>query len=529
MNSRARRELAVVLAFAALPALLMLGKPFHMDEPLFLAPARHIVSDPLHPLDFQFNWYGRGVPMASINNTPPLMLYTLAGAWKLTDGREWAMRLLFVPANLLAAAALYLLAGIFLSEPLGPVLVILAGPAYLINMNLLYPEVLAASFGFWGLYLLAVALEKKRAKWFWPSAMLCGAAVFAKYGAIFLVPTAALYCFKRKVPLARIAAFVAVCGVPIAAYLVYDRLAGGSAVGSVWTALSEKAALPTSGWAHQLRSVLAFTGGCGLVTLVWPFVVIKERKWVCFALAAAALLLFAPAIDIGPFVRPIDRVSGIIMAFGALAAFWSLFRRGRTLWGGWVAFVLVVQSFFYWSVLARVILFLLPPLVFAMAESLETLWKPARLRRFYAASVVAVALISAALAWVDWRYASAQKSVAEEAARKYPGSRLWCAGHWGLQYYMEAAGGNELDLLRGGWDEVGPGDVVVVPDVNSNILKPHKKLLADVEHITVAVALPLRLISGHSGEGGFYSNVTGFLPYSISREPLDEFDIVQVR
>lgn len=534
MNKRSARELAIVLAFAALPALLMLGKPFHMDEPLFLAPARHIVVDPLHPFDFEFNWYGRGVPMASINNTPPLMLYALAGAWKLTGGREWAMRLVFVPANLFAAAALYLLAGLFLSEPLGPVLVVLAGPSYLINMNLLYPELLGAAFGFWGLYLLALALEKKKGKWFWVSAALCGAAVFAKYGFVFLVPSAVIYCLKRKVSWARIAAFVGISAIPIAAYLVYDSLTSHSAVGAVMRVLSQSASLPTSGWAHQLRSILAFTGGLGLATALWPFAEFKEKKTVWLGLAVVVLLLFAPAFDIASLVRPVDRLTGIVLAFGALAAFWELYarglsRRGGVLWGAWAACVLAVQAFVYWSVLARVIMLLLPPLVFSMAEGLEKTLSAAKLKRLYVVSVAGVVCVSAALACVDWRYAAAQKDLAAEVVSLHPGARLWCAGHWGLQYYIEAAGGRELDLLRGGWDEVGPGDIVVVPSVNSNVLRPRRQILADVGQVVVNEPLPLRLMSGYSGEGGFYSNVTGFLPYSVSREPLDEFDIVEVR
>jgi hypothetical protein len=246
------------------------------------------------------------------------------------------------------------------------------------------------------------------------------------------------------------------------------------------------------------------------------------------------LVLFLPAFDVAELVRPIDRVTGIVFAFGALAAFLGLYarglsRRGGILWGAWAASVVVVQAFVYWSVLARVILMLLPPLVFSMAEALETRWNGQRLRRFYLASAGAVLCVSAALAWVDWRYASAQRAVVAEAERLFPGHRLWCAGHWGLQYYVEEAGGHELDSLKGGWDEVLPGDVVIVPEVNSNVQRPHKKILADVERVAVPEALPLRLISGYTGEGGFYSNVTGFLPYSLSREPLDEFDIVEIR
>ncbi len=532
MTGRPRRELLIVVGFIAASSLFFLDKPFHMDEPLFLAPARHIVVDPLHPFDFEFNWYGRSVPMASINNTPPLMLYALAAAWKLTAGREWAMRLMFVPANALDAAALYLLAGLFLSEPLWPVLILIASPAYLINMNLLYPETLALALGFLGLYALVRAEKENRREFLWASAALCGAAVFAKYGAVFLVPTAIFYLWRRGAPLKRIAGYAAVALLPIAGYAAYDRLTYRSALGSAWGALSQSADMPYSRWSHKLRSMLAFTGGASPAAAVWPALAFSRERRTIVVLAACSCILFLPYFDLAPLVRPLDRATGVVLAFGALCALTGVLtlRRGRAwdLWAPWIVSVLFVQAFLYWSVLARLILFLLPPLIFAMAGELERRLKPGDLRRIYALTFSGALALSAALSFVDARYAGAQRDLAARVAARYPGRRLWCAGHWGLQYYLERAGASELDLNKGGWDEVRPGDVVVVPAANSNILRPNRKLLADVERITVDCPLPLRLLSAYTGEGGFYSSATGFLPFSISREPLDEFDVVEI-
>ncbi|MBI3552308.1 MAG: glycosyltransferase family 39 protein [Elusimicrobia bacterium] len=532
MSARARRELGAVLAFAAFCALALLAKPYHMDEPLFLAPARHIAVDPLHPFAFEFNWYGRSVPMPQINNTPPLMLYALAGAWKLTGGREWAMRLLFVPVGLLAAGALYLLASLFLSAPLWPVLILLACPAYAINMNLLYPETLAFALGLFGLYALVRSNHAGHDRWFWASAGLSAAAVFAKYGAVFLVPTASYYLWKRGAPRRKIALHAAVSLAGISAYILYDRLTYRSALGSAWTVLSQSAAMPYASWPHRVRSILAFTGGCGLATAVWPFWAWRPRKEILIASAGFVVILFLPSLDIAPLVRPIDRATGLLLSFGALTGFWGLFvdarrQKGWPLWAPWILCVLVVQAFLYWSVLARLILFLLPALILAMAEALEQRWSSSKLERLYVPTFAFVLALTAGLAWVDGRYAEAQRGVAAEVSGRHPGRRLWCAGHWGLQYYMEDAGARELDWTRGGWDEVRRGDVVVVPRVNSNVLRPERKLLANVERVTVEEPLPLRLISAFGGEAGFYSSATGFLPFSLSREPLEEFEIVE--
>jgi hypothetical protein len=284
-------------------------------------------------------------------------------------------------------------------------------------------------------------------------------------------------------------------------------------------------------WSHKLRAILSFIGGGAPALIVWPLLA-RVRRGPAWASAGAAGLLFLPVFDLAPLVRPVDRVTGFALSFGALYALYRLFagRRARRwdLWTPWVVSVLAVQAFLYWSVLERLILFLLSPLVFSAAARLERRMTASTRGRVYAATLGATIVLTGALAAVDARYAGAQRDAAEEIAREYPGRRLWCAGHWGFQYYMERVGARQLDAARGGWDEVSPGDVVVVPAVNSNILRPSRRFLSNVRKIEVDEPIPLRLISGFTGEGGFYSSATGFLPYSLSRERLESFDVVEI-
>ena len=67
------------------------------------------------------------------------------------------------------------------------------------------------------------------------------------------------------------------------------------------------------------------------------------------------------------------------------------------------------------------------------------------------------------------------------------------------------------------------------PKVNSSVLRPSAPVKADVRTVTVRSRVPLRLLSGWTGEGGFYSNVFGFLPFSLSTEPVDEIDVVELK
>lgn len=519
-----QRERAAVLLAAVLLALPFLGKAWHVDEPFFLAIARHILQDPFHPLAFEFNWYGAAVPMAAINNTPPLFPYLLAPVLAWTGEAEALSRLLFLPFDLLAALSLHALASRFLKRPLLPVLIVLAGPAWLIDMGHLMPEKPAMALGLAGLWALMRSLDRERPAWFWGSALLLGASVMSKYlGAVFLLPAAAL-AFHRGVRPARLAAWLALALSPLALHLLLSP----SAVSGAWSTTAAASQAWWSGWPHKLRSFLAFTGGLGVAVLAWPYL-LGGRK-AALACAGAALLLFSPWLDLLP-ARPLDRAAGVVMASGALLALLRLFASpslrtpGWPLWAPWALSGVLLQLGLYWSVMARAVLFVLPPLTLWMAEALERAWAEGRLRRLYGATLALTLALGLSLAWTDLRYAGAQR----DFARTLPAGRTWFTGHWGFQYYLERAGARALDRSRGGWAQTAPGDAVALSVVNCNQVRALKPVFSDVETLVVGFPLPLRLLSGWDGQGGFYSNSYGFLPYSFSREPLEEFRTVRLK
>lgn len=508
-------------------------KAFHVDEALYLPAARHILQDPWHPFSFQFNWYGRSLPYSQINNTPPMLPYLLALAIKTTGGSEVPMRLFFLPFDLISACALYGLASRLLRWPLGPTLAVLAAPSYGINMGHLMAEKLVMAFGLSALYALVRALDERRASWYWVSAALLAAACLSKYNGVVFLIAAVGYALRRGVPASRIVAYVAVSLSGLSAYLVWDLWTSAAVSGAAWRVTSQAFSLPASAPNHRARAMLAFLGGCGGVTALWPYRAYSPRGALLPLAALTAGILFLPAFDIGPAVRPVDRLLGVALAAGAA---WNLcgllLRSPRTggwfLWAPWVLGTLAIQAL-YWSVMARVILLAVPPLIFAMAEKIESQVKIWELRWIYKVSFITSAVFSLLLAAVDMRYANFQREVAREILREQPPERLWCAGHWGLQEYLEQQGrARMLDLSRGGWDEVRPGDLVVVPTVNSNVIRPRQPVLANLRSLEVSFHVPLRLISIFNGQGAFYSSVGGFLPFSLSLAPLDHIDCVEV-
>ncbi|MBI5240713.1 MAG: glycosyltransferase family 39 protein [Elusimicrobia bacterium] len=521
----------IVAGFAALACLLYCGKAYHIDEPAYLAIAGQILRDPFHPLSFDYNWFGFSTPMWVVNAFPTLFPYLLAPALALTGGAEWLMRLAFLPFDLLAALSLYALAARLLRRPLVPTLIILAGPAYLINMGHLMPDKLVAAFGLAGLACFLKALDEDRPAFFpWAGVLLAGA-LLCKFTAVFAL-LAVLGAGWGRRPARWLAWFCVLTAAPLLAALAAAYLRGGAwggVAGSAWRGVSVGLAMSGGGFFDRLRALLAFTGGCGFVTMAWPLL---DRSWrrrglVLLAAAAAVAVLFLPSLDRSAVV-PHERLLGAVFSFGALASL-SIFvplparghRHGRLL-AAWAAAVLVLQLFFYWSIVTRYVAFLIIPIVLAQAAALEARLETRALRRTYAVGLGLTLVLSLALARVDYRYAAAQKEIAALVAEQARGRRLWFTGHWGFQYYMEKAGAAPLDALAGGWGVLRPGDIAVVPTVNTLVLPPPGPAPGLV--LPCPEPVPLRLMG--RGGAGFYSSNFGFLPYSVDGSPLDSFRIL---
>lgn len=500
-----------------------------MDEPFFLAIARQVLRDPLHPLAFSFNWYGSSTPMEAINNTPPLLAYLLAGALKLSGGSEFPTRALFLPFDLAASLGLLALASRFLKKPLLPVLAVLAGPAWLLNMNHMMAERLMAAFAMPALYLFVRGVDEGDRRAERASCALACLALLSKYNAVFLIPVAASYAWSRRKPLASVLAWSLAALSGAAAWQALSWARGSSPGLAAWTVTAEAAAGFWSAPSHKARALLAFAGG--LAPAVFAGLSLRLDARLRAACAAAAAALFLPALDLAPLVRPIDRGTGALLAFAVLAALAALARgprtRGRALWAPWLGAVAALQLA-YWSILARFVVFLLPPLVFWLAERLED-ERPAAAPALLGAGAAAAALLSVGLGVVDWTYAAAQKAAARRVAASRAGGAVWTTAHWGLQEYLAAGGGRPLDLAAGGWDAVRPGDVVVVAKANSNASMPRRPIPADTLSWRVSSPVPLRHISAWTGEGAFYSSVMGFLPWSLSLEPVEEFTLIRRR
>jgi hypothetical protein len=522
--------LLIVAAVVIAMALPFLSQPWNIDEPVFVATAKHALQDPLHPLSFEFNWYGRAASMKEINNNPPVATYLFAAAVKASGGSEGFTRFLLLILDLVAALSLYGLAALYLRRPLWPTLAVVVSPAYALNMAHVMAEKPLAALAFPALLAHARGIQAKDDRLYWASAALFSLALMTKYAAAFLLLPAVVVALAQGVPARKVIAHGILSCLPLALYLL---LSGGGqgreGLGAVAHVFSEISRAAYASPLNRSRASLAFIGGCGLVPALWSFLTMRARPWKVLVPGILIAILFLPTWD--PLkLSWAARVTGVVFSCAALCALDGPLTSRRALWLAWAGSG-VLLTFCYWSIVTRTVLFLLPPLTFAAAEKLEGGWNKRWLDKLYVLSTIAAAALTLTLAAVDRGYAVAQKNAAEYVVRTYAsaGRTIWCGSHWGLQHYLVEGGARQLDWTRGGWDAARPGDVVVLSRVNSNVIFPERNVSARIEKIEAGSGIPLRLISGWGGQAGFYSNMNGFLPFAWSREPLDEFLVAEIQ
>jgi len=135
-------------------------------------------------------------------------------------------------------------------------------------------------------------------------------------------------------------------------------------------------------------------------------------------------------------------------------------------------------------------------------------------------------MVHIALAYADLQYAQTYKDAAVKLKKTYNSRKVWYLGHYGWQYYADAAGFYQWSKL----EVTVKGDIVIIPQ---NVFKQWitdelKDKLKKVESLTYELSwLPIRS-HGKLSHGGFYTSVITAPPYALSFKPLEIIDIYEV-
>ena len=171
----------------------------------------------------------------------------------------------------------------------------------------------------------------------------------------------------------------------------------------------------------------------------------------------------------------------------------------------WIGLFFAGAVVLFFSGSARYLLPMAAP-VCILASRLETKWL---------APAFAVQLaLALALATVNYQHWDGYRTFAAALRAPSKGHRVWVDNDWGLRYYLEA---DHAQPARKG-QHVRPDDIIVSSELGHNV--EFKAPLTLFTSGTIQSAIPLRLIGLNSHSG--YSTVEeGFLPFGVSRAPID--------
>jgi hypothetical protein len=540
--SAGAKELGCLSLLTVALLLPFLGKPLHVDDPMYVWTAKHIVE---HPVDFyglNVNWIQSTDSMAVANKNPPGASYWLALVGALFGWSEPALHAgMLVPA-VLAVVGVFLLARSLETPPILASLGLLAMPGFLVSSTTLMADVLALALWTWAVFAWVVGLRERHAGWLAAGALLAGLCILTKYVGLALIPLLLAYTMAKcrrlevrsfflLIPLAIALAFRARM---ISRYRV-DPLEG---VGS-FSLKARQSGGPIS--MEALWIGLSFLGGTCLPALLftpWTFGRRGTALTVVLILLMAVALLWMKTLGHIPLHTPEGPRWGLVLQLALFtlsgALIFALVLRHvvrcrsaeAILLALWVCGIFVFGSLLNWSTNVRALLPAAPAVAILLAFETRGVGarRPFGIPPGLLATLGISALAGLVVAQGDQAYAQSARDAARELVqqRGHAGQPLWYSGSWGFQYYMDLEGAKKIDFTH---FEALPGEEMILDGVFPNQISP--TLLHPVGEYRIAVPALASTLSGEAG-AGFYSDRFGPAPYVFGSPPNEVYFILRI-
>jgi 4-amino-4-deoxy-L-arabinose transferase-like glycosyltransferase len=533
-------------ALVGLTLLPFASRAVGIDGPVFVEVALQILSDPFDPFGFEMVWDPTSPEAAVFNRNPPLLSYWLAPFLGLFGESDLAIHLALLPFPLMAAYALFGVARRLCGDGLGPTLLLVTTPAFVVLSTALLLDVPMLAFLLIGVYALLRAREAEGSGWQWAAGAAAAAAGMMKYVGFCAAPllgAGALLLFPRKA-----AVFARIVGVPLACWALWGAftLAQYGEVhflGSSDVVTNPKKWQADHFWNHTASTLVFYGGALVFPIALWGRVIVRTATGIELAVLGA-LLGTVVVYFVLPEGEPPRRVelsaaASVLGALGFAAGFMLVARfvrpkialgapEDRLLWL-WLGGVLFFSMLMNWHVNAADALLAAPPILLLLFRDVEL--RPGR--GFTLACAALMLPLSMGLAWADaiqsGTYRAAASAIGKEIGTQ-SGARYY-VGQWGLQHYLSRQEFapvvppmyGRTDLAAGDW--VATARNVAQLDVTQNL---GKYRIAPVWQRSFETWLPLRTTNADAG-AGFYSHHVGHVPWMWSTEPVEHIQLGRVR
>lgn len=524
--------------------LPFIGKPFHIDDPLFIWCARHLHSEPFNFYNFNVNWEGHQAPMWAVTQNPPLAAYYLALVAGIAGWSEASLHTGFLLPALAAVIGTFYLARNLCSHPLAVALITAIAPVFLISSTNVMCDTMMLAFWVWSLSFWVEGLRQTNYAKLALAAALVAASSLTKYFGMALIPLLVVYSIVEKRRLGRWALYLLIPIIVIGFYhWITHRFYGrGLLLNAAAYATNFRVGgqLPLKGLAG-----LAFSGGC-MIILIAAIPLLWGRRGTILGFSAIGLvglfLIMMKKLNSFPVVQAgkvnwlfVIQMSLFVTA-GACVVVLATAELAKERTGAsillflWVAGVFTFACVINWTISGRNILPMLPAVSLLLVRRLEANplpnQPPAPMRRLLAPAAISL-VVALMAAQADLSHAHSAKTAAALVKRDFgnPGATVWFEGHWGFQYYMQLAGARPLDLEA---PALAPNDLVVVPLNNSYIAKLPEEHFAPDSVYRLGTLKWLTCMNPASG-AGYYADAWGPLPYVFGPVPDEQYQVFRTK
>lgn len=533
----------ILLGLAVLAVCLpFIFKAFRMDDTFFVWLGQVKLDDPWALGLADHGYEGRFFPVY-LDTHPPLFTSFVALLLAVSGGAsEAGLHLGFAMFPLLAAFSMFFLARRFTDSPLVPALLLVVTPGFMVMSQSVMTDIPALALWLASVASYIYAVDREDGRLLALAAAAVSLAVLTTYQSLSLLPLLFLYTLlRRRISVHNLLPLAAGLLVFLAIVAFYLAQTGNLPKLSYSIGVN----LTASFIANKILAILSVIGGAVILPLFMIAGLLKgRREYLVFSGIFVLLLgVFLYRASTGQYTAVAAMLQGIFYAAGALAVYrfintgadsaFSGRRSGRDLdniflilWiGGVIAYTLVLLPY----ASTRYLLTLFPPVILMFVRYARSVFPGKRSwLRFSVAMLAVTALMGLAVSLADYRLAGVYRDFGGSWPRQLAqdGHKVWFAGEFGLRYYLEESGATYLTA-----DDNSPraGDYVVVSrELIAHFLSPELEDRLELEQsIGYDSSWPVR-VSDPGSQAGFYDQFHGYLPWSLSAEPVETIDIYRV-
>jgi hypothetical protein len=522
---------APAILLAACILLPFHDKAFTIDDTFFLRGAQQAVDDPLHPTAFEIVWFDAPERVGPTGG--PLMAWLLMPAVlsARSESVAHAVQLLFLGLALLGTVAFAIRLGMTPPWAMAAGLLLAATPTALGMAGTAMADVPAMALGVLGLERLAAWKQDGRSHQALLAAVFLGLGPLARPHAILILGIGGLLLvgdflspasWRRTswtlwLPLAGAVALTASVLV-----LTWDHAPGAPGLFGATSRMSSAASMGPNAVAFATHWVLA-------LPLALPWLALRPlavlRRWWLLLIGGAAMVLLLEMANRRSLPNAVIAALGIAVLWDLIADGWK--RRDPIQVGLGLWLLLPLAPLPYPHLPAKYHLASAPAAAILVAREMAV-HGALRAKLVLGATAAFGLALGVAILRADAAFADLGRRAAAEliGPQVESGHRVWFVGHWGFQWYAERAGARAVTVTP---PYPEPGDLLVASRNTDKGMKVVPMLVQDFR-LTPLARLEDRTPGGRSmTEGaGFFSNNSGYLPWTWGTEVIDSFALVRV-